>query len=104
MNEFYLILGMMSVTFTIRYALLGLGGRLQFSPSITHLLRYIPPAVLTAIVAPAVLMPTNDEPLIGINPRLMGAIIAILVSYRTKNLLLTIGLGMLTFLILKTIG
>lgn len=32
------------------------------------------------------------------NARLIGAIAAMLVSYRTKNLLLTIVAGMLTFL------
>ena len=100
MNEFYLIVGMMIVTFAVRYIVLGFGGRLHLSETFTHLLRYIPPAVLTAIVVPAVLMPT--EPLTG-NPRLIGAIVAILVSYRTQNLLLTIAIGMLTFLVFETI-
>lgn len=103
MNEVYLIVGMMGVTFAIRYAVLGLGGRLHLSQKFTHLLRYIPPAVLTALVVPAVLMPTNNEPLTGSNARFISAIAAILVSYRTKNILLTIAIGMLTFFILKAI-
>jgi branched-subunit amino acid transport protein len=100
MNEFYLIAGMAGITFTIRYLLLGISGRFHLSPQITDLLRYIPPAVLTAIVVPAVLMPTGDALLLTLNnARLVGAIVAALVSYRTKNLLLTIALGMTTFLL-----
>jgi branched-subunit amino acid transport protein len=99
MNEWFLIGGMALLTFTFRYGLLGVSGRVSLSPKLTHLLRYVPPAVLTAIVAPAVLMPTgNDLMLTHTNARLMGAIAAILVGYRTKNLLLTIVVGMLTFL------
>lgn len=104
MNEVDLIVGMMAVTFAIRYAVLGLGGRLHPSEKFTHLLQYIPPAVLTAIVVPAVLMPTTNESLTGIAVRFLSAIAAVFVSYRTKNLLLTIALGMLTFFILKAIG
>ncbi|MGG6270688.1 AzlD domain-containing protein [Leptolyngbya sp. AN03gr2] len=102
MNEVYLIVGMMGVTFAIRYAVLGIGGRLHLSQTFTHLLKYIPPAVLTAIVVPEVLL-SNDQPFTGINPRLVGAIVAILASYRTQNLLLTIALGMLTFFVFKLI-
>lgn len=98
MNEFYLIAGMAAITFAIRYGLLGISGRIRLSEKLTQLLRYIPPAVLTAIVVPAVLMPTGDTLLIApTNARLVGAIVAVLVSYKTKNLLLTIGLGMLSF-------
>jgi branched-subunit amino acid transport protein len=103
MNEFYLIVGMMGVTFSIRYAVLGLGGRLHLSQKLTNLLGYVPPAVLTAIIVPAVLMPTDEQSLTLINARSISAIVAIMVSYSTKNLLLTIGLGMTTFLILKTV-
>lgn len=102
MNEFYLILGMMGITFTIRYAVLGVSGRSHFSQPFTDLLKYIPPAVLSAIVIPEVLL-SNREPPTGINPRLISAIVAVLVSYRTKNLLLTISIGMMSFLALKAI-
>ncbi|WP_088891055.1 AzlD domain-containing protein [Leptolyngbya ohadii] len=98
MNEFLLIAGMAGITFSIRYLLLGVGGRIRLSEKVIHLLRYVPPAVLTAIVVPAVLMPTGDELMLAPNnARLIGAIVAVVVSYRTQNLLLTIGLGMAAF-------
>jgi branched-subunit amino acid transport protein len=99
-QEFYLIVGMTAVTFAIRYVVLGVGGRLPLSPTMTDLLRYIPPSVLTAIVVPEVLMP-NNELLTTINPRLVSAIVAIFVSYYTKNLLWTILIGMVAFFVLN---
>ena len=98
MNELYLIGGMALLTFLLRYGLIGMSGRIKLSSSVIQMLRYVPPAVLTAIVTPAVLMPSGDRLMISYtNARLIGAITAILVSYWTKNLLLTIVLGMLAF-------
>ena len=98
MNELYLIGGMALLTFLLRYALIGMSGRIKLSSSVIQMLRYVPPAVLTALVAPAVLMPSGDRVMLSYtNARLIGAITAILVSYWTKNLLLTIVLGMLAF-------
>lgn len=98
MNEFLLIAGMAAITFTIRYVLLSVSGHIRLSENVTDLLRYIPPAVLTAIVVPAVLLPDGNALVLNPqNARLVGAIVAIAVSYRTQNLLLTIGLGMGAF-------
>ena len=98
MNELYLVGGMALLTFSIRYGLIGMSGQINLSSSVMQMLRYVPPAVLTALVAPAVLMPSGDRLMLSYtNARLIGAITAILVSYWTKNLLLTIVLGMLAF-------
>ncbi len=98
MNELVLIGGMALITFSIRYGLIGISGCIQLSPQLMQMLGYVPPAVLTAIATPAILMPTGDELMLShTNARLIGAAAAILVGYRTKNLLLTILLGMLTF-------
>ncbi len=98
MNELYLVGGMALLTFLIRYGLIGMSGQIKLSSSVMQMLRYVPPAVLMAIVAPAVLMPGGDQLMLSYtNARLVGAITAILVSYWTKNLLLTIILGMVAF-------
>ncbi len=99
MSELFLIGGMALVTFLIRYGLIGMSGRLKLSPSVIQMLCYVPPAVLTALAAPAILMPSGDQLMLSYtNAHLVGAVTAILVSCWTKNLLLTIVLGMLTFL------
>lgn len=98
MSEFYLIGGMALVTFAIRYPMFALSGRIQLPDSLLRALRYVPPAVLTAIVVPAVLMPTGDTLSFSYtNARLMGAIAACLISAYTQNLLLTILVGMGVF-------
>lgn len=98
MNEIYLIGGMAIVTFLIRYPVLAMSGRIKLSPKFLQVLGYVPPAVLTAIVAPAVLMPTgNSIDLTYTNARLIGAIATLIVGVWRQNLLLTIVVGMLAF-------
>ena len=99
-SEFYLIGAMAIITFLIRYPLLAFSSRIKLPPQIIEALEYLPPAILTAIVVPAVLMPTGDKILLSYtNAKLIGAIAAILIGWRTKNLLATIIGGMLAFLI-----
>lgn len=98
MHEVYLIGGMAIVTFLIRYTALALSGRMKLSPQFLRLLSYVPPAVLTAIVVPAVLIPTGAAIDFNYtNARLVGAIAALFVGFWRQNLLLTIVVGMLAF-------
>ena len=98
MNEIYLIAGMTFVTFVIRYSMFAIAGRIEFPTRLINAFRYVPPAVLTAIIVPAVLIPTGDEiNLSYTNPYLIGALIALSVGWLNKNLLLTIIIGMLGF-------
>ena len=57
-QEFYLIGAMAIVTFFIRYSLIAISGQIRLSSKLTEALNYLPPVILTAIVVPAVLMPT----------------------------------------------
>ncbi|MEL6149567.1 MAG: AzlD domain-containing protein, partial [Chloroflexota bacterium] len=52
MEEFWLVLGMTAVTFGVRYPSLALVGRMQLPDSVIRALRYVPVAVLTAIIVP----------------------------------------------------
>ena len=103
LNEALLIFGMFLVTFLARYPLLVLVGRIQLPDSVTRALRYVPVAVLTAICATAVLMPQNTLDLRPQNAALIAAIASILIAWRSKNLLLTIGGGMAVFLIWRAL-
>lgn len=96
--EIAMVAGMAAVTFAVRYPVLALVGRLTLPESLMQALKFIPPAVLTAIVAPAILFPTAD----GIqlhysNSYLMASIVAALVAWRSNNLLATIVTGMTSF-------
>lgn len=103
MSELLLILGMALVTFGVRYPMLAIIGRLQLPDTALRALRYVPLAVLTAIIVPAILMPGGDIDLRPENTYLVGGIIAALVAWRTKNLLLTIIVGMGAFLLWRAV-
>lgn len=96
-NEFLLILGMTLVTFGVRYPTLALVGKVPMPPAVIRALRYVPVAVLTAIIATEVFYRDGVLTFNPTNPYFIAALVAIGVSWRTKNLLLTIVLGMVGF-------
>ncbi|MEM6447811.1 MAG: AzlD domain-containing protein [Cyanobacteria bacterium P01_D01_bin.123] len=99
MNEWLLLLGMLLVTFGIRYSMFAASDRVTISPLLKMALQYVPPAVLTAIAVPTVLLPDGEHfDLSYLNARLVGAIAACLIGWYRKNLLLTIIVGMGAFL------
>jgi branched-subunit amino acid transport protein len=101
-NEFVLIAGMALVTFLVRYPVLVLISKIPLPDRVFRALRYVPPVVLAAIIVPAVLMPDGQTiDLAPSNSYLVAGIIAALIAWRTKNLLLTIVLGMAIFLALR---
>jgi branched-subunit amino acid transport protein len=98
MEEIYLLVGMVVVTFGIRFSMFVLAGRIEFPPQIINALRYVPPAVLTAITIPAVLIPSGTTVDFSYtNPYLVGALAAAVVGWISNNLLLTILAGMAVF-------
>ena len=81
-------------TFALRYSLIGLLGRAEFPPALRRALRYVPPAVLTAIIAPALLAPDGQVDLSLANARLLAGTAAILIALLTRRTLLTLLVGM----------
>lgn len=98
MDTFILIFGMMLVTFGVRYPVLVLVSKIPMPEPIFRALRYVPAAVLAAIVVPSVLMPNGEIDLQLSNAHLVAAVVAGVISWRTKNLMLTIVIGMAVFL------
>lgn len=102
--EIALVLGMTVVTFGVRYPVLALVSRLQMSPGLERALRYIPPAVLAAIIAPALLLPDGETIALRLdNSALVAGIVAALIAWRTRNLMLTIVGGMAAFWIWRVV-
>jgi len=96
-GEWVLILGMMAVTFGVRYLLFALAGRIIIPPLMEAALQYIPPAVLAAITVPAVLLPRGEWFISWTNPYLIAALVATLTGSLTRNLLATIAIGLAAF-------
>src|SRR5512135_1428418 len=104
MNEPLLIAGMTAVTFLIRYPMLALVGKVELPKPVFEALGYVPPAVLAAIVVPALLMPDGHAIVVGLSNRgLLAGALAGLVMWRSKNLILTIVLGMAVYLLLPLV-
>lgn len=98
--EIVLIAGMTAITFAIRYALFAVGHRVRFSPLLSRALSFVPVAVLTAIVAPAMFIPDGQHWQLSLNNAyVFGGLAAIAIAARWRNLLATIAGGMLVFVI-----
>jgi branched-subunit amino acid transport protein len=103
MNVWLLLICMGIVTYTIRLSLIVLIGRVDVPPLIQRALRFVPPAVLSAIILPELLRPGGTLDLSFGNVRLLAGVLAAGVAWRTKNVLLTIGVGMVALWVLQVV-
>jgi branched-subunit amino acid transport protein len=89
------------LTYATRLSFIIFYGRIKMPIQVEQTLRFVPPAVLTAILLPDLLI-SNGEINISLgNARLLAGILAILVAWRTKNVTYTIVIGMLALWILQ---
>lgn len=98
-----LILGGLA-TYAIRASFILLIGRREIPPLLRRALHYIPPAVLTAIILPELLLPGGRLHLSAANPHLLAGAAAALVAWRTRSVLLTIVVGMIVLWIVRLVG
>lgn len=89
-----LFAGMGAITLALRASFLLLQDRAAMPPLVRRALAYVPPAVLAAIVTPALFARTSPATLAGIDPRLLAGVVAIAVAWRTRSVLATLGVGM----------
>jgi branched-subunit amino acid transport protein len=89
------------ITFGMRFSFIYLFGRFEVPEALRRALHYVPPAVISAIVFPELLMSQNRLALSFENDRLLAGLVAVLVAWLTKNTLLTILAGMAALLILQ---
>jgi branched-subunit amino acid transport protein len=66
-------------------------------------LRFVPLAVLPALIFPEIFIHNNAIAIPPDFPRLVAAVAAGMVAWRTKSTLLTIGIGVLVFYLLRMI-
>ncbi len=83
------------LTYLTRLSFIAIHGRVQLPEWFTRALTFVPVAVLSAIVLPELLI-RNDALDVSVgNARLGAGLLAAVVAWRTKNVWLTIGVGML---------
>lgn len=84
----------MLVTVLVRYPVLALVGRLSLPQRAIEALRFVPVAILSAIVAPELLIRDGAPALTLSNAYLVGGSAALVVAWRQGSLLATILAGM----------
>jgi branched-subunit amino acid transport protein len=89
------------LTYAIRLSFVVLQDRIKMPDLIQRALRFVPPAVFTAVFLPELLLSDGSLNFSLGNARLLAGLLAILVAWRTKNTMLTILVGMLALWILQ---
>jgi branched-subunit amino acid transport protein len=92
------------LTYAMRLSFILLWGKLDVPVWLQRALRFVPPAVLTAIFFPELFMPGEVLDLTPGNARLIAGTLAALVAWRTRNVVLTILVGMGVLLLIQYIS
>ena len=98
------ILGAGAVTFALRLSFIALLGRVELSRYFERALRFVPAAVLTAVVIPLLVYANGSLELSFGNERLVAGLFAALIAWRTRNVLFTLGAGMAALWALQYVG
>ena len=88
-------------TFLLRFSFIYLFGRLKMPDWLWRALNYVPASVLAALVFPALTYRGGVLDISLQNARLLAGLGGALVAWRTKNVLLTILVGMVLFWLLQ---
>lgn len=89
------------LTFATRLSFIAMFGQMKVSTWVQRALRYVPPAVLSAIIFPELFIQGGAMDFSLSNSRLIAGLLAALVAWRTKNIVLTILVGMGALLALQ---
>ncbi len=96
-----MIFGAAAITFLLRFSFLGTLKPDAIPPRVRELLRFVPPAVLAAIVVPALAIRDGSVQLAASNPRPAAALVALIVAWLTRSVIWTIAAGMAALWLLQ---
>lgn len=103
MSIWLTFLGMFAVTYAAR-AIPLLVFRNEPPPWLATWLRYVPPAVFTALIVPSVVTQVVDGTrVLAFGPSLGAAIVGVVVAWHTENAILTVLIGMGAFWLLRAV-
>jgi len=99
-NYLFLIAGMLIVTFLPRFLPLLFLDNKKMPDRVVRWLSFIPAAVLSALLAPAILIKNGSLSLSLSNTSLLAFIPTLITAYKTKNIFYTVSGGLVFYLIL----
>ncbi len=88
----FIIIGLL--TYAIRLSFILFFSKMDIPSLLQRAFRFVPVAVLSAIIFPALFLPKGVLALSFSNTRLLAGSIAVVVAWRTKNVLVTLVVGM----------
>lgn len=97
-----IMFGAAAITFTSRFIMFNKTISNRIPPWAESILHYVPIAVLTAIILPEVMLhPETNDIFIMHNMRIPAAIFAVIVAFFTRQIVATIGSGLLALWVLQ---
>ncbi len=96
-----IIIGLL--TYGIRLSFILFFSKMDIPALLQRAFRFVPVAVLSAIIFPALFLPKGVLALSFNNTRLLAGMIAVAVAWRTKNVLVTLVVGMGALYLLQAI-
>jgi len=104
MTDLAIILTIGIGTYLLRLSFIGILGDRTMPDWAMVPLRFVAPAVLAALVAPAVLLKDGAVDLSPVtNPRALAALVALLIAWKTKNVIAVIVAGMAAVWLLQAL-
>ena len=85
-----------ALNYLSRLSFIALFAHVEMPPFVARALRFVPTTMLTAIVVPAVVFSAPGTLAFSYtNPKLVAALVAVLIAWRTKSATATMGGGMI---------
>ncbi len=97
MSNWLLIIYCGLITFLTRFSMIALLKKEMFNNRVREILSYVPSAIFPAIIFPAIFINNSGDFQLQNNPKIIAAIIAMLVGILSKNIIATIFSGLASY-------
>ena len=97
MSDWTLIIYCGLITFLTRFSMIALLKKEMFNDRIREVLSYVPSALFPAIIFPAIFLDNTGFIQLEENPKILAAIIAMVIGIFTRNIIATIFSGLITY-------
>ena len=97
MSDWALIIYCGLITFFTRFSMIALLKKEMFNDRIREILSFVPSAIFPAIIFPAIFLDNSGDFQLENNPKIMAAIIAMLIGIISQNIIATIISGLASY-------
>ena len=97
MSDWTLIIYCGLITFLTRFSMIALLKKEMFNDRIREVLSFVPSAIFPAIIFPAIFLDSSGDFQLENNPKIMAAVIAMLIGIISKNIIATIIAGLASY-------